>query len=224
MLQQPFSVALSEEDEPLASSTKTPLGSLTFENRSFAPEPAAPDPIDPAVTAQLLVLLGEFSRLEELLLTSPKVPLTGKVMVAEEQVIEQMDFIRRATPAALATAQAILEQQQQILAAAEHQSQQIIRTAEQRAFEISNEMGIMERARAEADHLRHQMLWEAQQEQDRLRQETEQIRQQLLTDCLQIQRGADDYADAVLQSLEEQLLDIQAKISRGREHLRTSGG
>lgn len=192
------------------------------------PQPSLQNPFElreapihaPTVDAQLLVVLGELNRLEELLLTSPKVPLTGKAMVAEDILLEQMDFIRSALPAALASAQEIVSQSDRLLAEAQQQAQQILATAEQKAFQLSNELGIVDRAREEARQIRQQMLAEADQERLRMRQEMEQVRQQVADECQQIQRDADEYTDTVLQSIEEHLGEIQAKIRRGREHLR----
>ncbi len=175
-------------------------------------------------------LLSEFSRFEELLLNSPRLPLTGKTMVGEDALLEQMDFIRSNLPQALQTAQDILHQRDRILRGAEQQAQQHIATAHQQAFQIANELGIVDRARAEAhqikqiaqsecEQLHQQTLFDLDQCRAQYTQDIEQLRQQSLMECQQIQQNADAYADQVLQNLEEQLRELHAKIRRGRQHL-----
>jgi vacuolar-type H+-ATPase subunit H len=213
----PFPLALSE-DEPAIMDTPASKPDAKLQN----PFELKQSQIHaPAVDAQLLVLMGELNRLEEMLLTSPKVPLTGKAMVAEDALIEQMDFIRAALPSALATAQEIVRQRDRLLNEAKQQAQQILTNAEQKAFQLSNELGIVDRAKEEAGQIRQQILAEAERERLRVRQEMDGIRQQVSAECQQIQRGADEYTDSVLQSIEDHLADIQAKIRRGREHLRS---
>jgi vacuolar-type H+-ATPase subunit H len=223
MFHKSFPVALSE-DESITMESPTKKRAVRHS------EPPLQNPFElreapihaPSVDAHLLVVLGELNRLEELLLTSPKFPLTGKAMVAEDALLEQMDFIRAALPAALASAQEIVGQRDRILGEAQQQAQQILATADQKAFQLSNELGIVDRAREEARQIRQKMLAEAEQERLRVHQEMDQIRQQVAAECQQIQRDADEYTDTVLQSIEDHLADIQAKIRRGREHLRSS--
>ncbi len=180
--------------------------------------------------AHVLELLSEFSRLEELLLNSPRLPLTGKTIVGEDELLEQMDYIRSSLPPALQTAQDILQQRDCILKTAEQQAQQHIAVAHQQAFQIANELGIIDRAKAEANQIRQVAQSECEQlrrrtlsEMDLCRaqyaQDIEQMRQQSLTECQEIQQEADAYADQVLQSLETNLCELHAKIRRGREHL-----
>jgi cell division septum initiation protein DivIVA len=182
--------------------------------------------------ANVIELLAEFSRFEELLLNSPRLPLTGKTIVSEDELLEQMDFMRSNLPPALQTAHHIL-QRDQILRIAEQQAQQYVATAHQQAFQIANELGIIDRAQAEAhqirqsaqsecEQLRHQTLFELDQCRAQYAQDIELVRQQSLIECQDIQQQADAYADQVLQSLEGQLCEIHAKIRRGRQHLNPS--
>ncbi len=179
---------------------------------------------------QALKFLQELGHLEELLLRSPRVPLTGKAMVAEDEIIEHLDFIRSRLPAALEAAQSIVSQQELILSSAEQQAQQQLAVAQQQAFQLSNELGIVDRAKTEATEIHLGVMAECAAARDQLRQEVEQvrrqhqqemdnIRQQALAEAQEIRRGADEYADRVLQAIDSQLGEIQAKVRRGRQHL-----
>jgi hypothetical protein len=182
---------------------------------------------------QVKKFLEELSRLEELLLKSARVPLTGKAMVAEDEIIEHLDFIRSRLPAALDAAQLIVQQQELILATAEQQAHQHITAAEQQAFQISNELGIVDRAKAEAAQIHQGVMAECVNAREQIRQEAEQahrqrlqevdaVRQQALAEAQEIRRGANEYADQVLQAIDGQLGEIQAKIRRGRQHINST--
>jgi hypothetical protein len=182
---------------------------------------------------QVVKFLQELSHLEELLLKSPRVPLTGKAMVAEDEIINHLDFIRSRLPATIDAAQSIVNEQEMILATAEQYAQQQITAAQQQAFQISNELGIVDRAKAEASQIHQGVMAECATARDQVRQEAEQsrrqqsqeiehIRQQALAEAQAIRRGADEYADRVLAAIDEQLGEIQAKVRRGRQHLNSS--
>jgi hypothetical protein len=184
---------------------------------------------------QVVKFLMELDRLEELLLKSPRVPLTGKAMVAEDDIIEHLDMLRARVPATIDAAQSIVNQQHSILIAAEQQANQQITSAQQQAFQISNELGIIDRAKAEAAQIHQSVMAECATAREQVRQEVEQarrqqlqeienIRQQALAEAQAIRRGADDYADQVLHAIDTQLGEIQAKIRRGRQHLNANSG
>jgi hypothetical protein len=195
------------------------------------PEPRHSDPRGP----QVVKFLMELDRLEELLLKSPRVPLTGKAMVAEDDIIEHLDMIRARVPATIDAAQSIVNQQDLILMTAEQQAYQQIATAQQQAFQIANELGIVDRAKAEAAQIHQSVMAECATAREQIRQEVEQsrrqqlqeidhIRQQAVAEAQAIRRGADDYADQVLHAIDTQLGEIQAKIRRGRQHLNSNNG
>jgi hypothetical protein len=195
------------------------------------PEPRRSDPRGP----QVVKFLMELDRLEELLLKSPRVPLTGKAMVAEDDIIEHLDMIRARVPATIDAAQSIVNQQDLILMTAEQQAYQQIATAQQQAFQIANELGIVDRAKAEAAQIHQSVMAECATAREQIRQEVEQarrqqlqeidhIRQQAVAEAQAIRRGADDYADQVLHAIDTQLGEIQAKIRRGRQHLNSNNG
>jgi hypothetical protein len=205
-----------------------PRAEVRPENR---PEARQSDVREP----QVVKFLMELDRLEELLLKSPRVPLTGKAMVAEDDIIEHLDAIRARMPATIDAAQSIVNQQDLILIAAEQQANQQITAAQQQAFQISNELGIIDRAKAEAAQIHQSVMAECATAREQIRQEVEQarrqqlqeienIRQQALAEAQAIRRGADDYADQVLHAIDTQLGEIQAKIRRGRQHLNSNAG
>jgi F0F1-type ATP synthase membrane subunit b/b' len=156
--------------------------------------------------------------------------LTGRTLVEEEIVLTQLDLVRQNLPKAFEQAEKVIREREEILLQAEEYAQELMDAAERRAQQILDEMGIIQQAELEASQIRKrvQQECEAMQEQTRsdiermrlqAQQELEQMRQLVLADCEDIQNGADDYADHVLTSIEQQLTDMLRVIRNGRQQL-----
>jgi vacuolar-type H+-ATPase subunit H len=225
MLQQnhPFLAAEILADESYSSilgDTQT----QRFIDRVVGAE-VAPTKLEP------LNVFAAIERMESSILQSPRVPLTGKTMVNEEELLEQLDSIRLNLPEIVTTAQEIVHYKEHLIKAAQQQAQQILAQANQRAYQVANELGIIDRAEqearqiaqiafAECEQLRQQALVEAQRVRDLNSQEMERFRARVTHECKQIQDGADEYADRVLQEMEDRLSDVLCVIHRGRSSLK----
>lgn len=172
----------------------------------------------------------ELNRLEDLIIDNPHIPFTGMVIVDEEPILEQLDSIRINLPQAFDMAVEIIREKEAILLQAEEYAQDIIEAAQHRASEILNEMGIVRQAEIEASQIRASVQQECEQIQqstlaeiEQMRrqayQEIEQLRRMTLDECEDIQEGADEYADAVLSNIEQQLGDMMRVIRNGRQQL-----
>lgn len=172
----------------------------------------------------------ELNRLEEMILDSPRIPLTRRTLVDEEQLLDQLDLIRLNLPSAFQEADIIVRHKDEILQEAEEYAASILQNAEQRATQLFNETGIVQRATEEADRLRKQVQMECEALQQQTLAEVEQIRYQaqqeldamrnrILTECNEIQAGADEYADHVLAKIEHELSDMVRIIRNGRQQL-----
>ncbi len=213
MLQQPFHPALAEDDF-LASADDFQLSEIDQRTSYF----------------ESINLVAALDRIEETILHSHRLPLTGKTMVNEEELLEQLDAIRLNIPEALQAAQEILRYKHQVIAEAQQQAQQMLAEANQHANQITNELGIIDRAEQEASQIRQMVIAECEQirqqtivEVDRIRNHNihvmERIRQVVHGECLEIQNGADEYADKTLHTMEYQLTDLLQTIQRGRHQL-----
>jgi hypothetical protein len=169
-------------------------------------------------------------RLEETILNSPRVPLTGKTMVNEEELLDQLDTIRLNLPEIVATSQELLQYKDRIISETQQQVQQILAEANQRAYQVANELGIIDRSEQEAQQIRQMAIAECEQlrqqtiaEMERVHnhsiQEMERMRQKVTLECQEIQAGADEYADRILLSMEDRLTDVLQSIQRGRQRL-----
>lgn len=193
---------------------------------SPSPQPAPSAGID---------IQRELNRLEEMILDSPRVPLTHRTLVDEEQLLEQLDLIRLNLPIAFQEAEVIVRHKDEILIEAENYAQEIIEAAEQRAAHILNEMGLIQQAKIEADQLRNQVhidcetlqqatISEIDQIRYQAQQELQEMRARTIAECNEIQNGADEYADRVLGGIEQQLTDMLRVIRNGRHQLDQDAG
>jgi vacuolar-type H+-ATPase subunit H len=190
-------------------------------------------PIAPKVqpsNVECLAVFAAIERLEEKILTSPRLPLTKKTLVDEEEILAQLDSIRLNLPEIVAAAQEIIEYKDRIINDAQQQVLQILAEANQRAYQVANELGIIERSEyearkirqvaiAECEQIRQQTALEVTRSTDRCHQELEKMRAQVMLECKQIQTGADEYADCVLHKMEYQLTEVLQSIRHGRQRL-----
>jgi F0F1-type ATP synthase membrane subunit b/b' len=164
-------------------------------------------------------IFAQIDLLEEKIIDNPRVPLTGKTMVNENELIEQIDAIRFNIPTLLKTAQEIIDNRDILLLEAQQQAENIVNEAHKRAYQIANELGIINRAEQEARHIRQMAIAEGENIKQQAMAEVEQMRQAAKTECQEIQTGADEYADRVLQQMETQLNSAIEIIHRGRQNL-----
>ncbi|WP_144427379.1 DivIVA domain-containing protein [Nostoc piscinale] len=173
----------------------------------------------------------ELNRLEDLILSSWRVPLTGRTLIDEDKLFEQLDFIRVSLPSVFQEATEILQHKQDVMLEAEEYGQQIVEAAQAKRAQILAESDILRQAEHEAEQLRRKtqqeceaMMQETLAEIERRRQacmeELEQMRQTAIAQAQEIEDGADHYADSVLENIEQDLKDMLRIITNGRQQLR----
>lgn len=172
----------------------------------------------------------ELNRLEEMILDSPRIPLTGRTIVDEEQLLEQLDLIRLNLPNAFEEAEAIIREKEELLLAAEQYAHQIIEKAEQRAAQLLDETGIVRQAKQEAQQLwqmvqqeceaaQEQTLAEIERTHREAQQELEEIRAKAIAEAEAIQKGSDEYAERTLMNIEQQMNEMLRIVRNGRQQL-----
>lgn len=172
----------------------------------------------------------ELNRLEEMILSSPNIPLTRRTLVDEERLLDQLDLVRMHLPIVFREAEALISQKQEIILQAQLEAEQIIEAAKIRAAQLVKQTEIFQQAEQAAMQLQAQVQQECQLaleqnhiEIDQMRlqaqQELTQMRQNAIAEALDIQQGADTYADNSLKNIEQQLQDMLQIIQNGRRHL-----
>ena len=179
----------------------------------------------------------ELDRLEDMILASPRIPLSGRTLVDEEMLLGQLDLIRLNLPVAFSKAAEILKDKQDIIQEAQEMSSNMIESAKQRSAEILDGTGIVQQAEIQAQQILYQTKQECEErlrltvaEVDSIRrnaeQELRQYQQQIMAECEERKVGANKYAASVLEQIEGHLtvladhFDHHLKIIRnGREEL-----
>ena len=171
--------------------------------------------------------------MEEIVLDSPRIPLSRRTLIDEDQLLEQLDLVRLSLPEAFHEAEMVVQHKEEILQQAEQYAQEIVVQAERRAAQIVNESGILRQAEMEAQQLRQRVQQECElvknqtlDEIDHLRRqaqaELEEIRHQAIVESEAIQNGADSYADRVLSDMEAQMGEMLRVIRNGKQQLQNS--
>ncbi|MEM7716746.1 MAG: DivIVA domain-containing protein [Cyanobacteria bacterium P01_A01_bin.68] len=172
----------------------------------------------------------ELNRLEEIILTSFRIPLTGRTLVDEEKLLQQLDFIRLSLPEAFEQALLTIQQKEEILLEAEAYGQQMVEAAQAKRAQVLNESDIIRQAEQQTEQLSRQVQQECEQlmqetldEIERKRracqQEIEEMRRLAMEEAEQIAQGADQYADNVLEHMEHELNESLKIIRNGRQQL-----
>lgn len=172
----------------------------------------------------------ELNKLEELILGSPRVPFSGRTLVDEDQLLDQLDAIRLNLPPAFRQAVQILQQRNGLIAEAEQYAQDLLTAAEQQAAQMLDELGIVRQAeqmaqqiknqaQQDCDGLRSQVMADIEQMQLQAQREWESLRQNALAEQTMIQQEADNYADSSLAQIEQQLTQMLRVVQNGRSHL-----
>jgi cell division septum initiation protein DivIVA len=142
----------------------------------------------------VLVLID---KLDDLVHNSKQVPLTDQVRVDKEEIYDLLDQMRATIPEEIKQARWIVKERQEMLAEAKREAERIL---------------------AEARERQEQLI--ADQEVTR---EAERAAQDIIEDARarerEIRLGAEDYADDVLHSLEENLSKFISAVQRGRDRL-----
>lgn len=170
--------------------------------------------------------------LEELILESPRVPFSGRTLVDEDQLLEQLDRIRLNLPTVFEEAMQIVQQRDRLISDANQYAQDMMNAAEQEAARRLDDLGIVQQAEAQArqvkqkleqdcDAMRSQTQAEIEQWQTAAEQYWDNIKQQTEDECQALRQDADAYAAEVLGRIEQQLSDMMRVIRNGRSALPT---
>lgn len=142
----------------------------------------------------LIILLDQA---ESLLESCPRVPLTGKVMINSDELLDLLDQIRSALPEEIKRAEWISQEKERLLRDTQEEAARMIKQAEDYARKLLEENELVTEARAEAQ----KMLREAEVRAN------------------EISGGAADYAERVLADLSSHLEHTLKVVAKGREEL-----
>ena len=143
----------------------------------------------------LMILLDQ---LEQTVQSSPRLPLTDKIIVDQETLLNIADKIRNALPEEVRRAEWIASEKERVLAESQKEAERIVAQAKEYVGRLLDENHITARARDEAARL-----------------VAESERQ-----AVETRRGAAEYAIGTLTELAERLERTMKVVRRGTEELR----
>jgi len=143
----------------------------------------------------LIILLD---KLEEIIDKAPEIPLTGRVLLDSDELLELIEKIRNAVPEEVKRAELVSTEKDRVISEAQQRAERIIDQAKEQAARMLKESEIYRQAQQEAK----QILAEAHKRAQELIQ------------------GSEDYAHKVLSDLEESLNKTLRIIERGKAELK----
>lgn len=136
-------------------------------------------------------------RLETMVTGAKRMPITGKLMLDEQELADLIDQMRTVLPEEVRAARKILRERDGIISEAQQQADDTLKTAHEQAEMLLDEQGLMAEAQARANQFM---------------EEVERAAQERI-------HGADEYARQVLTQLREQLNRHLRTIDKGLESL-----
>jgi cell division septum initiation protein DivIVA len=149
----------------------------------------------PSAATDLLVLID---RLHDLVRGGKKVSLSQQVRVDKGEISDTLERMRSTIPSEIKEARAIVQERQQMLAEAKREADRIVSEAPAREKQLASQHELVRHAQRAAQEI----IEDARARERELR------------------RGAEDYADELLTTLELNLTKVIAAVQRGRERLR----
>lgn len=143
-------------------------------------------------------ILKTIDELEEIIETAGSIPLTGKIAVNKDEILEIIENLRVELPNEIKEATWVKEERDNIINEAEEEAQEKIREAEEKSKTLLDENYIMKLAYEKAE----KVVNEANEESAKIRE------------------GARNYADEVLENTQENLSEIIRVINNNRQQLK----
>ncbi len=137
-------------------------------------------------------------RLEEILESGTKVPFSSKVMVDTEELREVLEDIRLKLPDELKQAKWVKEERQRIMADAESQAENLMKEAENKIIAMVDE---------------HVITKQALDQKEEILESANKLSQEIST-------GTREYADSVLEKVEEVLKETMQLVHNNRKELK----
>lgn len=142
-------------------------------------------------------IMALVDKLEDLIATGKKLPLTNSVVVNEKDLYNIIDEVRATLPDELKQARWIVKERQEMIEEAEKEANRIIEEAREKASALAAETEVVKRAEKQAAD-----ILDAARARER-----------------EIRLGAEDYADEMLANLEVNLGKLLTAVQRGRDRL-----
>jgi cell division septum initiation protein DivIVA len=136
--------------------------------------------------------------MEELIENCARIPMTRKVLVDEDRLLDFMDRIRTTMPDEIRQAKWIIQEREKVIADSKREAERVLEDAQKEIEKQAEESEVARQARMVA----------------------EEIINKAKTIAQEIRDGARAYADDVLKSLAENTARVMEQIQQGRDELK----
>lgn len=147
------------------------------------------------VNVDIFMLIDE---LEQEIETGKKVPLSSKVLMEKERMLDYIDKIRSGLPEEMRQARWVVRERERVINEAKLEAQEVLDNAKDRIKKLTQESEVVKEAKLHSEEIiaeAHKVAYE-------------------------IKRGANQYADDLLASIETRLQKTIATIQDGRSELK----
>jgi hypothetical protein len=159
-------------------------------------------------------------RMEDLILTGFGVPLTPWTVVNGDKLVPLLDRIRENLPDEIRQAQSIIDRRDDMMAEAQRRATQMMQDAKEQAEMMLSESELLKAVHAEAERVRQQVITELEAMRKKTFEEAEAMKARAREESIRVREGADQYAEAVLSSLDKSLVEFQTTVRQGQKHLK----
>jgi hypothetical protein len=142
-------------------------------------------------------------RLENLVASSRRVPLTNQVMIKESDMLNLIDQMRISIPEEIKQARRIIQDKERILAQAQADANQLLTKSREESERVMNREGLLRVAEE-----RSQMLVQEAAEQ------AQNVVQRAEEQAGRLKIDADGYVMETLRNLKEHLLGVETEVGR----------
>ncbi len=143
-------------------------------------------------------LLSILNDLEEFIQNSSRVPMTKKVLVDEEKLLDFLDRARTILPEEVRKAKWLVQEREKVISESRQEAARLLEAAQKEVEKRADESEVVRRAKEMADEI----IKKAERASREMR------------------LGARDYADNVLSNLESRMEKIVKEIEGGRVELK----
>lgn len=143
-------------------------------------------------------ILGLLNEVEEIVDHGTKIPMTGKVLVDDAVIFELLDRVRAALPEEITNAKWVLKERQRILDEAQAEAQKLLEQGKTYVDKMALENEVVRQAQDYG----------------------EDIVKQAQTFARDVKSGAVQYADEMLQHVEQSLYNTLQALRKNREELK----
>lgn len=107
-------------------------------------------------SSHVVDILQLVDRLEELVTTGMRVPLSNRIMVEEEEFLAIIDQLRMSVPQEIKQARRVVQERHQIITEAQAEANRILTVAKERAEYLMNEQGLVNESKARSEEILRQ--------------------------------------------------------------------